>query len=95
MPAARRRTLHRLALAALFAFMAFVVWRTFHLQGVRCEVCITFADRSRCATVDGERAADARQAAIGNACSFLASGVTDSIACSRTPPTKDLCTAPD
>lgn len=92
MPAPRRRTLHRLALAALFGFMAFVVWRTFHLPGVRCEVCITYHGLSQCRTVDGEREEDVRQAAVGNVCAFLASGVTDGMACARTPPTKDVCT---
>jgi hypothetical protein len=43
-----------IALAGLFAFMAFVVWRTFHLQGVRCEVCITYNGLSQCRTVEGE-----------------------------------------
>ena len=93
--APRRRTLNRLALVALFAFMGFVVWRTFHLQGVRCEVCITYNGLSQCRTVEGEHEADTRQAAIGNVCAFLASGVTDGMACTRTPPTKDVCTPVD
>jgi hypothetical protein len=90
--AARRRSLRRLALAALFVFMAFVVWRTFHLQGVRCEVCITYNGLSQCRTVEGEREEDVHQAALNNVCSYLANGVTDGMACMRTPPTRSDCT---
>ena len=92
MPAPRRRTLNRVALAALFLFMAYVVWRSFHLQGVRCEVCITYNGLSQCRTVDGEREEYAHQAAVANLCAYLASGVTDGMACTRTPPTKSVCT---
>jgi hypothetical protein len=92
-PARRRRPLGWIALAGLVLFMAFVVWRTFSLGGVRCEVCITYNGRSQCRTVDGEHVDDVRTAAINNACAYLASGVTDGIACMRTPPTKDECTA--
>ncbi len=91
MPARRRRTLNWIALAALFGFMGFVVWRSLHLQGVRCEVCITYNGLSQCRTVDGEREEDAHQAAVSNVCAYLASGVTEGMACGRTPPTKSEC----
>ncbi len=95
MPARRRSPLGWIALATLFVFMGFVVWRTFHMQGVRCEVCITYRGLSQCRTVEGEREQDARQAAINNVCSYLANGVTDGMACMRTEPTKNDCTAID
>jgi hypothetical protein len=88
----RRRPLGWIALAALFAFMGFVVYRTFHLQGVRCEVCITYNGLSQCRTVEGEHRDDVMQAATNNVCAYLASGVTDGIACMRTPPTRSDCT---
>ncbi|MEO6027725.1 MAG: hypothetical protein ABIR79_12740 [Candidatus Binatia bacterium] len=92
---APRRPLRSIALAALFVFMAFVVYRTFHLQGVRCEVCITYNGLSQCRTVEGEREEDVHQAAVNNVCAYLANGVTDGMACMRTPPTKKECTAID
>ncbi len=95
MPARRRRSLTWIALGGLFLFMGFVVWRTFHLQGVRCEVCITYNGLSQCRTVEGEHEEDVMQAAINNVCAYLASGVTDGIACMRTPPTRRECTAVD
>lgn len=89
----RRRPLGLIAVAALFAFMGLVVWRTLHLQGMRCEICITYNGLSQCRTVEGEHENDVRQAAINNVCAYLASGVTDGMACMRTPPTKDTCSA--
>jgi hypothetical protein len=92
---ARRRRLRAgiLGLVALLAFMLLVVYASFQVSGVRCEVCITFDGRSQCRTVDGESRSEALMAATSNVCAFLASGVTDSMACSRTPPTKAECVA--
>jgi len=89
---ARRRRVGLVALAALLLFMAFVVYRSFRIGGVRCEVCITYGDRAQCRTVDAERREDALTAATQNACAYLASGVTDGMACARTPPTRADCT---
>ncbi len=89
--AARRRPIGWIALAGLFGFMALVVYRSLHMSGIRCEVCITFHDRSMCRTVDGEREEDVMMAATTNACAYLANGVTEGMACSRTPPTKADC----
>ena len=91
--AAARRPVGWIALAALFAFMAFVVYRSLHLPGIRCEICINYHGREMCRTVDGEREEDVRLAATNNACAYLANGVTDNMACMRTPPTRADCTA--
>ncbi len=79
-------------LLALFALMALIVWRSFQVGGVRCEVCIDYRGRSQCRTVDGTNREEALSAATTNACAFLSNGVTDSMACARTPPTKSECT---
>jgi hypothetical protein len=79
--------------AALLAFMAFVVYRSLQVAGAQCTVCITFRGQSACRTVQGPTEPEALTGATNNACAFLASGVTDSIACERTPPTKADCTA--
>ena len=95
MAARRRNPLGWIALAALFLFMGFVVYRSFHLQGVSCEVCIAYNGLSQCRTVEGERQEDVLQAAANNVCAFLANGVTDGMACMRTPPTRSDCRALD
>ncbi len=93
---ARRRSRASLVgLAALLLFMALIVYRSFQVGGVRCEVCIEYGGRSQCRTVEGTSRQEAITAAATNVCAFLASGVTDSMACVRTPPTKTECTGVD
>ena len=82
-----------IGLLALLVLMAWIVWRSFQIGGVRCEVCITYGGGSQCRSVDGSSREEALQAATTNVCAFLSSGVTDSMACTRTPPTKAECTA--
>ena len=79
--------------AALLLFMALVVYRSMRVSGYRCSVCINFRGQEVCRTVDGPSEREAHQAATNNACAFLASGVTDSLACERTEPRKLECVA--
>jgi len=73
--------------------VAIVVYTSFQVGGVRCEVCITFEGREACRAVDGTTEAEARQAAVNNTCAQLASGVTRTMACERTTPTRQSCQA--
>jgi len=75
----------------LLGLIGFIVWSSLHVGSVRCEVCIDFEGRQACRAVDGATAAEARTSAINNACAFLASGVTQVMACERTPPTREQC----
>src|SRR3989442_1260858 len=86
----RRRSGWLLA-AALIIFMAVVVYRSFHVAGYRCSVCVEFRGESVCRQVEGATEHDARRAAADNACAYLASGVTDVMACGRTEPTSVNC----
>jgi hypothetical protein len=81
------------SLVGLGAIMAVVVYSSFGVGNVRCEVCITFEGRDACRAVDGATDAEARQAAVTNACALLASGVTQTMACERTTPTRSSCDA--
>lgn len=76
---------------ALAAVIGFVVWSSLRIGTVRCEVCIDFEGRQACRAVDGASEAEARMSAINNACALLASGVTQVMACERTPPTRARC----
>jgi hypothetical protein len=91
---ARKRSGWLLA-GVLILFMAFVIYRSLHITGYRCSVCISFRGQDVCRTVDGPTEREARSGATTNACAFLASGVTDSLACERTVPTKVDCSAAD
>ena len=80
-----------IAASAITALIALVVYSSFQVGGTRCEVCIQFLGAQDCRTVDGATEKEALRAAITNACAQLSSGVTDSLACERTRPTKATC----
>ena len=80
-----------LALGVLTAVIGFVVYSSLMLGGVRCEICIEFRGRQACRSVDGTDEDETRRAATTNACAQIASGVTDSMACERTPPARASC----
>jgi hypothetical protein len=86
----RRRTGWLLA-AGFLLFVGLVIYRSFHVAGYRCDVCITFQGRHACRSVDGPTERDALSGAVTNTCAQLASGVTDSIACEHTTPAKADC----
>ena len=56
-----------------------------------CEVCIEFGGRTECRTARGANVEEAQRTATGVACTFLASGMTDSITCGNQIPTKLTC----
>lgn len=73
----------------LVAVLGALVYSSLGLAKYAVEVCMTFNGRSSCRTAKGATQEDTLRGAIDNACADLASGVTDSIACSRTAPTKE------
>jgi hypothetical protein len=79
--------------AALILFMSLVIYRSFHVAGYRCSICVSFRGQSACTAVEGPTEHEARSGAINNACAQLVSGVTDSLACERTQPTKLDCSS--
>jgi hypothetical protein len=81
------------SLLGLGGIIAVVVYTSFDVGAVRCEICITFQGREACRAVDGATEAEARQAAVTNACALISSGVTDTMACSRVTPSRDHCEA--
>ena len=81
------------SLVGLAAIVAVVVYTSLDVGAVRCEVCIDFEGRQACRAVDGATTQEAQQSAINNACALLAAGVTQTMACERTTPTRLECTA--
>jgi hypothetical protein len=65
-----------------------LVYSSFNLAKFRVEVCMTFNGQTNCRTAAGSTEEFARRSATTNACAAIASGVTDSIACENTPPSK-------
>lgn len=77
-------------IAILFAaaILALIVYSTMSMAAHRVEVCVAFNGHTACRTTSGASQEFALRTAIQNACAEIASGVTDSIACERSTPTK-------
>lgn len=79
------------AVVVLALVGGFVVYSSFTLGTVHCEVCVEFDGREACGRVDGANEREATAAARTNACAQLTSGVTNTLACERAPTVKSEC----
>ncbi|MEO8098880.1 MAG: hypothetical protein ABI811_14355 [Acidobacteriota bacterium] len=68
--------------------LGIMVYSSMTLTSNRVEVCIQFNGQSRCKTASASTQQDAIRTATTNACGEIAGGVTDTMACLRTEPTK-------
>jgi hypothetical protein len=80
-----------ITLAVLVPVVAVVVYNSFQVSDYECSVCITFFGRESCRTVNAKTEKEGIAAAIDNACATLASGVTETMRCQRTTPSKASC----
>ena len=78
---------------SLLALAGIVVYSSMGLTTHRCEVCISFDGRQACRTVEGGSEDEAMAGATTNACALVASGVTETMRCQRTPPARSTCEA--
>lgn len=87
-----------LILLTLVAIALPAVWMTLQIiesQGVYCEVCMTFNGHMECRKAQASNNQDCQRTGTDNACALLASGVTDTINCTQSTPTKvEFGTAP-
>jgi hypothetical protein len=84
----------KIAVAVIVLIVAVVALMYFAMQGQTthtCEVCIEFDGRTQCRTAKGPTIEEATRTASDNACALLASGMTDSMRCGRTPPKSVKC----
>ncbi len=70
------------------AVLGVIVYSSFNLASHRYEACMTFNGQTNCRTASGSTEEFATRTAITTACAAIASGVTDSMACEQSPPTK-------
>ncbi len=82
------RSLKLVIAAGVVLLLAALVYSTLSLARYECEVCVSFRGRSACRVAAGATREEAIRTASDNACAFLASGRTDSMACGRTLPTR-------
>jgi hypothetical protein len=87
-----RNPMFKIALAALAAaIVILIIYSASNQSSVHCEVCIAYEGASRCRTASGATREEAIHTATTNACTFLSSGMSDSIRCSNTPPSSVTC----
>ncbi len=75
------------------ALVGYVVYSSSYLARYQCEVCIPFRGQEVCRRVEAQTADEARRGAVTNACAVMVAGVTDTIACERTNPSRADCSA--
>ena len=90
-PASMSKGTRILIAAALLAILGYIVYSSMALDQFSCEVCMEFRGRTDCRKAVGASEAEALRTALDTACAQLSSGMTDTIACSRTPPKSVAC----
>jgi hypothetical protein len=71
--------------------VGFVVYSSFRVSVVECEVCMQFDGRAICRSVSAARRDEALRGATDNACALLTSGITNTIRCQQSQPAKTEC----
>ena len=80
-----------LTVLVIVGFIAFLVYSTRWTSSVECTVTVDFQGERRTATASGATEESATEQAQTAACGPLVSGMDESIACSRRPPTALQC----
>jgi len=73
------------------ALIGFIVYSATGLARVNCDVCVEFHGATSCKPAAGTTQDEAVKTAVDIACSELASGRTDSIACEHITPKSVSC----
>ena len=79
------------ALVVLLPIIAFVVYSSFQVSAVECEVCMRYEGREMCRAASAATREEARRSASDNACALLTSGMTETIRCLNGGPAKTEC----
>jgi len=77
--------------AGFVALLGFIVYSTMGLAKFNCEVCVEFHVKTACGRAAGTKQDEAIRSAVSVACSDLAAGRTENIACEATPPKTMSC----
>lgn len=76
-------------------FLIFIGYLSFTLiwtgNKYQCEICILYKDIEVCQEIKGMSKEDTIMTGISTACAGAANGMTESIECQATPPTKLEC----
>ncbi len=72
-------------------FLAYLVYSTFSLASVTCEVCVEFNGRVDCRIASGTTADEATDTALNNACALLTNGRDELISCTQMQAQSTMC----
>lgn len=88
----RRKPLRVLALIiGIAAVVGTLIFSSFRSVQAECSLCVEFRGQRQCRTGLGPSPAEAQEAAQRAACAVMASGMDESIACSRQPRLEMRC----
>jgi len=76
------------SIVIVLVVLGVIIYSSLNLASHRYEASRTFAGQTNCRTASASTDQFAMRTAISNACAGIASGVTDSIACEQSQPTK-------
>ena len=79
------------ALVVLIPIVGFVVYSSFQVSAVECEVCMRFDGRMMCRAASAATRDEALRSASDNACALLTSGMTNTIRCNQSDPVRTEC----
>lgn len=77
-----------LGIAIVAAILAALTYSTLQLGNHSVRVCMTYDGQTNCATASGSSREEAVNTATNTACGPISGGVTGSIQCGNTPPTR-------
>ncbi|TFH67038.1 MAG: hypothetical protein E4G90_00395 [Gemmatimonadales bacterium] len=75
----------------IVGFVAILIWSTIAAQTVECQVCVTLAGTTNCATATAASETEAARSAQTTACGPLTRGMNDAIACGNIVPETRVC----
>ncbi len=75
-----------IGIAFALVIVGVLIYSSFGLRRYRVEVCVEFNGQQSCRTASASNREQAQRAATNNACAQIASGMTDSMACTSKPP---------
>lgn len=75
-----------LGVVGVLAFIGLLAWLSMGQAQQRVEVCVEFHSKKNCRIASGPSKDQALRTATDNACATIASGMTESMSCSHTPP---------
>ena len=73
------------------ALFGAILYQTFAIRQVECDVCVEFEGRKKCLTVRGEDEEQVIQTGKDNACTFVTVGRAEAFRCAGTLPTSTSC----